>query len=103
MGYSGIGYATANVKAVPLAASKDDTVYAANMENTYSGDYPLSRFLFIYINKKPGEGPTPVVREFIKLVLSQQGQQVTVKFGFYPIPARVATEGIKAISGGASQ
>jgi len=103
MGYSGIGYRTADVKAVPLAATADGTVYAANMENAYSGDYPLSRFLFIYINKKPGEGPTPVVREFIKMVLSQQGQQTTVKFGYYPIPARLATEGLKAISGSAAQ
>jgi phosphate transport system substrate-binding protein len=100
MGYSGIGYATADVKAVPLA-SADGAVYAANMENAYSGDYPLSRFLFICINKKPGEEPTPAVREFIKLVLSQQGQQVTVKFGFYPIPARVASEGLKTITSAA--
>jgi phosphate transport system substrate-binding protein len=98
MGYSGIGYATADVKAVPLAAAADGTVYAANMENAFSGDYPLSRFLFIYINKKPGAEPTPVVREFIKMVLSRQGQEVTVKFGYYPIPARVASEGLKAIS-----
>jgi phosphate transport system substrate-binding protein len=95
MGYSGIGYATADVRAVPLA--DEDKPFEANAENAYSGDYPLSRFLFVYINAKPGESPTPVVREFMKSVLSQQGQQVTVKFGFYPIPKRVADEGLQLL------
>jgi phosphate transport system substrate-binding protein len=102
MGYSGIGYATADVKAVPLAAEKGGQAFEANAENAYSGDYPLSRFLFVYINVKPGQEPAPIVREFMRLVLSQQGQETTVKYGYYPLPNRVAQEGSKALSGAAA-
>jgi phosphate transport system substrate-binding protein len=98
MGYSGIGYATADVRAVPLAADESGNAFEPNAENAYSGDYPLSRFLFVYINAKPGEPPTPVVQEFIKQVLSQQGQQVTVKFRFFPITKRVADEGLNVVN-----
>jgi len=97
MGYSGIGYATADVKAVPLAAEKGGKAFDANAENAYAGDYPLSRFLFVYVNVKPGAEPTPLVKEFMRMVLSQQGQQVTVKYGYYPVPNRVAQGGLKAI------
>ena len=97
MGYSGIGYATADVKAVPLAAEKGGKAFDANAENAYAGDYPLSRFLFVYVNVKPGAEPTPLVKEFMRMVLSQQGQQTTVKYAYYPIPNRVAQEGLKAI------
>ncbi len=103
IGYSGIGYATADVKAVPLAAEKGGQAFEANAENAYSGDYPLSRFLFVYINVKPGQEATPIVREFMRLVLSHQGQETTVKYGYYPIPNRVAQQGLKALSGAAAE
>lgn len=99
IGYSGIGYATADVRAVPLTIKQGDPAFAANAENAYSGDYPLARFLYVYANIRPGDEPTPAIREFLKLVLSYQGQETTVKFGYYPIPARVAAEGLKAIGG----
>jgi phosphate transport system substrate-binding protein len=98
MGYSGIGYATADVRAVPLAAKEGQQAFEAKPENAYSGDYPLSRFLLVYINARPGEGPTPVVREFVKLIYSQQGQQVVVKDGYFPVPATLAEEDLRAMS-----
>jgi len=102
MGYSGIGYATADVKAVPLA-EKGGQAFEANAENAYSGDYPLSRFLFVYINVKPGQEAAPIVREYMRLVLSHQGQETTVKYGYYPIPKRVAEQGLKALTGAATE
>ena len=96
MGYSGIGYATPGVRAVPLA-QKGNKYIAATAENCYSGAYPLSRFLFIYINKNPSKPLDPLVREFLKFVLSKQGQQIVVKDGYYPIPASVAGETRKAL------
>lgn len=95
MGYSGIGYATADVRAVPLAADKSGKAFEANAENAYAGDYPLSRFLFVYVNVKPGEEPTPIVREFVRMIFSQQGQQVVVKDGYYPVVKRIADEDLK--------
>jgi phosphate transport system substrate-binding protein len=100
MGYSGIGYATADVRAVPLAARAGEEAYEANVENAYSQDYPLSRFLFVYVNARPGEGASPIVREFVKMILSRQGQQAVVKDGYFPVPNRVAQEDIQAVTGG---
>ncbi len=98
IGYSGIGYVTADVHALPLALKAKDTPVAANSENAYSGDYPLSRYLFVYVNVKPGSEPSPIVREFLKLVLSQQGQQVVVKDGYFPLTKDIAAENLKAAS-----
>lgn len=102
IGYSGIGYATADVRAVPLAAGATNKYVEATAANAYSGDYPMARFLLVYVNSKPGEGSTPIVKEFMKLVLSQQGQQAVVKDGYFPIIKRVADEDLAKLGlGGA--
>ncbi len=90
IGYSGIGYATADVKAVPLAADADSEPVAATSENAYSGDYPLARFLLVYVNHKPGTQLDPLRREFIKYIYSKQGQEVVIKDGYFPVTAEVA-------------
>ena len=92
MGYSGIGYTTAGVRAVPLTEKEGGTCAEATAENAYSGKYPLSRFLFIYVNRAPGKRLDPLTREFIRLVLSKEGQEVVIKDGFFPIPNSVAKE-----------
>ncbi len=96
IGYSGIGYATSGVRAVPLG--KEEGKYAeATYENCLNGEYPMARFLYIYINKKPGGSAGTLVSEFIKFVAAKQGQQVVVKDGYFPIPAAVATESADAV------
>ncbi|MGH7398475.1 MAG: PstS family phosphate ABC transporter substrate-binding protein [Candidatus Rokuibacteriota bacterium] len=92
MGYSGIGYATAGVRAVPLATKAGAKCYEADPENSYAGTYPLSRFLFVYVNRAPGKALDPLTREFVKLVLSKEGQEVVIKDGYFPIPAAIAKE-----------
>jgi phosphate transport system substrate-binding protein len=92
IGYSGIGYATAGVRAVPLAARDGGKCYEASAENAYAGIYPLSRFLYVYVNKAPDKGLDPLVREFMKLVVSREGQEVTVKDGYFPLPAKIAKQ-----------
>jgi phosphate transport system substrate-binding protein len=91
-GYSGIGYATAGVKAVPLAEKDGGRCVEATADNAYSGSYPLARFLFVYINKAPGKPLEPVTREFVKLMVSRDGQEAVVKDGYFPIPASIAKE-----------
>jgi phosphate transport system substrate-binding protein len=88
IGYSGIGYVTSGVRAVPLAdAGKwGGQAFAANYENALNGKYPLARYLYIYINR-PKDGLEPVVGEFIKFVLSKQGQEIVVKDGYLPLTA----------------
>lgn len=90
IGYSGIGYTTSSVRAVPLSRAAGQAFVPANPDNAISGSYPLSRFLYVYVNKTPGKPLPPMTREFIKLVLSHTGQEVVLKDGYIPLPARVA-------------
>ena len=97
IGYSGIGYKTPGVRAVPIAAKDGSTYYDANQENAYSGKYPVSRFLYVYVNKVPGQGLDPLTRELLTMVLSKEGQESTIKDGYFPLPAKVAAEELKKI------
>jgi len=89
MGYSGIGYATPGVK--PLRISMDSgEAFAPVGENALSGDYPLARFLLIYINKDPRQALDPLRAEFAKLMFSRQGQDIVLKYNYIPLPASIA-------------
>lgn len=88
IGYSGIGYMTADVRAVPL--STDGECYEATGENAAGGFYPLARFLYIYVNKNPNEDLDPLRGEFIKYVYTQEGQADVMRAGFFPIVKAVA-------------
>jgi len=92
VGYSGIGYATAGVRAVPLAEKEGSKCYEAEPENAYAGTYPLSRFLFVYVNRAPGKPMDPLTLEFVRLMVSKEGQEVVIKDGYFPIPASIAKE-----------
>ncbi len=89
IGYSGIGYKTSGVKAVALTKNEGSPFVAATPENALSGKYPLARFLYIYLNKQPNQPLAPLEREFIKMVLSKEGQQIVIKDGYIPLPASV--------------
>lgn len=95
IGYSGIGYKTSSVKTVALAKKEGGEFVEDNEQNALNGSYPLSRFLYVYVNKAPNKPLAPLEAEFIKLVLSQQGQQVVVKDGYIPLPAKVAEKALK--------
>jgi phosphate transport system substrate-binding protein len=92
MGYSGIGYATAGVRAVPLAEKEGGKCVEAEADHAYAGTYPLARFLYVYINKAPGKPLDPLTREFVKLMVSKEGQEAVIKDGYFPIPASIAKE-----------
>ncbi len=96
MGYSGIGYKTADVRVVPLAAKEGAKCFEGDAANAYSGDYPLARFLYIYVNVNPNQPLDPVRGEFIKYVYSKQGQQAVVKDGYFPVPKMIADQDLKA-------
>ena len=97
IGYSGMGYKTSSVRAVPLAKKEGQPYYEADNDNAISGKFPLSRFLYVYVNKKPNQPLQPLEREFIKMVMSKQGQEVVVKDGYVPLPAAVAEKTLKAL------
>ncbi len=92
IGYAGIGYQTSGVKAVPLSKRLGTHFVAATRESVATGQYPLSRFLYLYINKHPNKPLPPLEREFIAMVLSKGGQEVVVKDGYIPLPAAVVVQ-----------
>ncbi len=100
IGYSGIGYKTSGVRAVPITKDGDNFIEATG-ENAVSGKYPLGRFMFIYVNKKPNKPLPPLEKEFIKMVLSKTGQMVVVKDGYIPMPSTVADKELAKIMGSA--
>lgn len=97
IGYSGIGYRTADVRPVPLASGPNAQCVEAEAQNAYTGEYPLARFLYVYVNKKPGEALDPLRREFIRYIFSRDGQEDVVKDGYYPVPATVTAEQLKSV------
>ena len=99
IGYSGIGYATAGVRAVPIAEKEGAACVEATADNAYAGTYPLARFLYVYINKPPGKALDPLTQEFVKFIVSKEGQEVVVKDGYFPIPASIAKEELAKLNG----
>jgi phosphate transport system substrate-binding protein len=99
IGYSGIGYVTSSVRALPLSEKPNGKLVEANYENCLSGSYPLARFLYVYVNKKPGAPLDKLTSEFLKFAASKEGQEIVVKDGYYPIPAKVASDDQKVLSG----
>ncbi len=91
IGYSGIGYKTAGVKAVAIS-KKGKKFIAATNENAANGTYPLSRYLYVYVNKHPNKELAPMDREFLRFVLSKQGQQVVEKDGYVSLPRSVVAK-----------
>lgn len=97
IGYSGIGYKTSGVKAVPLTKKPGGNFIEATPENAVSGKYPLARFLYVYVNKQPNKPLQPLEKEFIKMVLSKTGQQIVIKDGYIPLPAKVVEKTLATI------
>ena len=97
MGYSGIGYKTADVRAVPLSIEAGEEFVNAVPQNAYSGEYPLARFLYLYVNAAPGKELDPLRREFVRYVFSRQGQEDVVKDGYYPVTTEIATDALKQV------
>lgn len=104
IGYSGIGYVTSGVRALPLSKKAGDMNFVdATPANAVAGKYPLARFLYVYVNKKPGEPLAPLELEFFKMVLSKIGQEVVVKDGYIPLPAKVALRERDRLASGAAK
>jgi phosphate transport system substrate-binding protein len=87
MGYSGIGYKTSGVKALQLAKDATSAYSNTEPEQVYAGKYPLSRFLYVYVNRAPGKPLDPLTEQFLRFVLSRDGQEVVVKDGYLPLKA----------------
>jgi phosphate transport system substrate-binding protein len=90
VGYSGIGYRTSGVRAVPLSPAEGQPAIEAIFENAANGSYPLARFLHIYVNRQPNRPLDRLTSEYLRFTLSADGQRVIIKAGFDPLDARTA-------------
>lgn len=96
IGYSGIGYKTSGVRALPLSKKGDDYV-EANMNNAITNKYPLSRYLYVYVNKHPNKALAPMEAQFLKMILSKSGQKIVEKDGYIPLPSKVVAKEFKKL------
>ena len=97
VGYSGIGYATSGVRAVPLSVKDGGAAAEATYQNVLNGKYPMSRMLYIYVARKPGQPLPKLVEEFLKYVLSKEGQEIVVKDGYDPLTAKLVDDQLKIL------
>ena len=87
LGYSGLAYLDAPVKVLPLASDAAVPATAPTYDNVASGRYPLSRLIYFNFNRAPGQPIDPVLLEFLRFVLSREGQQVVLEHGIF-LPLR---------------
>lgn len=87
IGYSGVGYGTADVRALEIRGD-DGTCYTT--DDAPEGTYPIARFLYVYMNVDPNAEMEPLRAEFVRYVYSQEGQADVVRAGFFPVTARIA-------------
>lgn len=97
IGYSGIGYKSAGVKALPISKRPKRRYIPPTVRNVLTGKYPLTRSLYIYVNNEPGIGVEPVVKEFMKMVLSKNGQEIVLKDGYIPLTKRMIEKQLKRL------
>jgi phosphate transport system substrate-binding protein len=97
IGYSGIGYKTSEVRAIPLVEKAGAAAAEPTFDNALSGKYPLGRALYVYINKKPGQALDPVVKQFLTFVLAKDGQAIVIKDGYGPLPPKVIDKQNEAV------
>jgi phosphate transport system substrate-binding protein len=91
IGYSGIGWKTSQVRTVPVGSTAGNFL-EPSYRNSLDGSYPLARFLYIYVNQKPGQPLDKLTGEFIRYVLSHEGQEAVVQAKFFPLPAKIVIE-----------
>ncbi|MDT3779393.1 PstS family phosphate ABC transporter substrate-binding protein [Nitrospira sp. MA-1] len=88
IGYSGIGYRTDSVKPLRVATEEGKSFVEPTFESASNGSYPLRRVLYLYVNHSPQAQDSPLLSEIIKFAVSQEGQQVVAKSGFFPLPTK---------------
>lgn len=92
VGYSGIGYKTSGVKAISLSKKDGGTKYEPNYANVMNGKYPLGRMLYVNVAKEPNKPLPTLVKEFLKFVLSKEGQAIVIKDGYLPLTAEIVEQ-----------
>jgi phosphate transport system substrate-binding protein len=82
-----------NVRVVPLSDGSSGRFVSPSTETVYEHTYPLSRYVYVYVSREPGKPLEPKIKEFVKLVLSYEGQEEVAKDGVYlPLTPQIVRE-----------
>lgn len=91
IGYASLSFLTActkNVKQIAIAEDDGSPYYAGTFDEVLAQKYPLSRVIYMFVHRVPGEPLDPMVTEFLRFILSRDGQQIVMDDGIYlPLPA----------------
>ncbi|WP_447980502.1 PstS family phosphate ABC transporter substrate-binding protein [Candidatus Nitrospira bockiana] len=85
LAFDGIGLEVAGVRALPIADKAGQPYVAPTIDLACQGSYPLSRFVYLYVDKPPGESLPPAVKEFLMFTNSREGQAAALAAGFYTL------------------
>jgi phosphate transport system substrate-binding protein len=98
IGCASIFFLSRRVRAVPLAGT-DGRFYDPTVENVQAGTYPLIRYLSICVNKPPHRPLRGSAAEFLRFLLSREGQQVVAAEGNIPLDPNTLRQGHAALDG----
>jgi phosphate transport system substrate-binding protein len=91
IGFSGIGYQITGIRPVPIASVQGGRYVQPSFQTAMDGSYPLRRSLYLYVNRPPKVAAPPSLAEYVRFALSQQGQQIVLAHGYYPLPTTELT------------
>lgn len=95
IGYAGFGFGGTGVTEVRVARGDHESFVPPRALTVQTGDYPMSRILYIYVDRKPDAELAPAVREFLRMVLSREGQEIVARNGFVPLQSALVTRALK--------
>lgn len=97
IGYSGIGYKTSDVRALPIAQKDGDEFVTPEFEHAIDGTYPLARLLYVYVPNDPNQPLPSATLEFLKFILSREGQELVERDGYGALPVDVLEEQLELL------
>ena len=89
IGYAGLAYVDQPVKLLALAKENGGPFVAPSYENVATSAWPLSRVVYLNLDKTPGKPLAPALDEFLRFVLSREGQQLVLNQAIY-LPLRAS-------------
>jgi len=92
LGFGGLEEGGPGLRAVPVARDANGAAIEINAETVSSGRYPLTRYMYIRLRRAPGQPLPAPIREFLRYVLSRQGQSPIPYSGYFPLNASEVKE-----------
>ena len=98
IGYSGFGFLNASTKLVAIAPRGSTNYVPLNLQTLRDRSYPMPDEVYFYVDRKPGEPVDPKVKEFVRYVLSREGQDAVQRDAKYlPLTGAVVRAQLKKL------